>query len=91
MVNRRSTSSAKRDDDAFPIRLKFAVPPDGLGKRLDEINAWLRSNLPPHAFAIHSTRTIGGSAMAVYFTGLADAGAFVAAFPDVPLALPPGL
>lgn len=89
-MNRRSTPSAKRDDDAFPIRIKFAVPPEGLGKQLDVINAWLRANLQPATFAVHSARTIGGSAMAIYFTGLADAAAFVEAFPDVPLALPPG-
>jgi hypothetical protein len=90
-MSRRTTSSAKRDDDAFPVRLKFAVPPDGMGKRLDEINAWLRSNLPQNSFAVHGGRTIGGSALAVYFLGLDDAGGFLAAFPDLRLALPPGL
>ncbi len=89
-MTRRSTPSAKRDDDAFPIRIKLAVPPDGLGKRLDEIHAWLREKLPRDAYAVHSARAIGGSAMAVYFTSLADAAAFLEAFPDVPLPLPPG-
>lgn len=89
-MNRRSTPSAKRDDDAFPIRLKFAVPPDGLGKRLDEINAWLRSNLPSRAFAVHSARTIGGSAMAIHFLTLEDASALLQRFPDLQLAVPPG-
>lgn len=87
-MNRRSTPSAKRDDDAFPIRLKFAVPHDGLGKRLDEINAWLRSNLPQNAFAVHSARTFGGSAMAVYFLGLDDALRFREEFGDLSFAVP---
>ncbi len=89
-MNRRSTPSAKRDDDAFPIRLKFAVPPEGLGKRVDEINAWLRFSLPPGGFAVHSARTIGGSAMAVHFLDFKVAARFLEAFPDLPLALPPG-
>lgn len=90
-MNRRSTPSAKRDDDTFPIRLKFAVPPDGLGKRLDEVNAWLRSYVRPGGFAIHSARTIGGSAMAIHLLELADAMALVQRFPDLELARPPGI
>jgi hypothetical protein len=89
-MNRRSTPSAKRDDDAFPIRIKLAVPPGGLGKRLDEITAWLRDNLSSGAYAVHSARTIGGSAMAVHFLALVDAAAFLEVFSDVPLAMPPG-
>lgn len=85
-MSRRSTPAAKRDDDAFPIRLKLAVPPEGLGTTLDAVAAWLRRNLPREAFACHSARTIGGSAMAIYFLGIEDASRFLAAFPDVSLA-----
>lgn len=86
-MNRRSTPPAKRDDDAFPIRVKLAVPPEGLGKRLDEMNAWLRANLAAGSFAVHSARTIGGSAMAVYFIAIEDAVRFLDAFPNCLLAL----
>jgi hypothetical protein len=89
-VAQRSTTSAKRDDDAFPIRIKMAVPPDGLGKRLDEMQAWLRSNLAREAYAVHSARTIGGSALAAYFLTIDDAGRFLDAFPDTLLAVPRG-
>lgn len=87
-MTRRTTPAAKRDDDAFPVRIKLAVPSDGLGTTLDAIAAWLRGNLPRDAFALHSARTIGGDAMAVYFLGIEDAGRFLAAFPNVPLATP---
>lgn len=86
-MTRRTTPAAKRDDDAFPVRIKLAVPPDGLGTTLDAIATWLRGNLPRDAFALHSARTIGGDAMAVYFLGIEDAGRFLAAFPEVPLAI----
>lgn len=85
-MTRRTAPAAKRDDDAFPVRIKLAVPPEGLGKTLDAITAWLRDELPREAFAVHSARTIGGSAMAIYFLGIEDAGRFLAAFPDVSLA-----
>lgn len=88
-MNRRSTPSAKSDDDAFPIRVKLAVPAGGLGKDLDVMHAWLREHLSGR-HAVHSARTIGGSAMAVHFLALADAAAFLMAFPNAPLALPPG-
>ncbi len=87
-MNRRGTPSAKRDDDSFPIRVKLAVPPDGLGIRLDEMQAWLRDDLPRDRYAVHSARTIGGSALATHFLTINDAAAFLAAFPDVPLAVP---
>jgi hypothetical protein len=86
-MSRRTTPSTKRDDDRFPIRIKLAVPPDGLGKRLDEMQAWLRDNLPRDGYAVHSARMVGGSAMAVHFLAIDDAAAFLAAFPDTPLAL----
>lgn len=86
-MSRRSAPSAKRDDDAFPIRIKLSVPPDGLGKSLDEMVAWLKSWLPKEAFAVHSARVIGRSATAMHFTNMADAAALLKAFQDVPLAI----
>jgi hypothetical protein len=85
-MSRRSTPTAKRDDDAFPIRIKLAVPPYGLGPLLDDMQAWLRSNLPRDAFAVHSARTIGGDAVAIYFVAIDDAARFLAAFPSATLA-----
>jgi hypothetical protein len=89
-MTRRTTPAAKRDDDGFPIRVKLAVPPHtGFGNRLNDIHAWLRSNLPKGGFAVHSARMIGGDAMAVYFNAIEDAVRFLEAFPDCALALAP--
>lgn len=66
------------------------MPPNGLGPLLDDTNAWLRLNLPRDAFAMHSARTVGGDAVAVYFTRIGNAGSFLAAFPDVILAIQRG-
>lgn len=85
-MTRRSTPAAKRDDDAFPVRVKLAVPPNGLGSQLNDMHGWLRENLPTETWAVHGARTIGGSALAVYFIGIEDAGRFIEAFPQARLA-----
>lgn len=87
-MNRRTTPAAKYDDDAFPIRVKLAVPPLGLGRLANDIPAWLHANLETGTFATHSARTIGGNAMAVYFIDLNDAVNFKRAFPEALLAGP---
>ena len=85
-MSRRTAPAAQRDDDAFPIRIKLEVPPDGLGRLANEIPAWLQANLAAGSFATHSARTIGGSAMAVYFLRIEDALAFLDRHPQVDLA-----
>jgi hypothetical protein len=42
-----SIRQAKRDDLAFPVRVKVCVPDRGLGKTLDRMVVWLRENLGP--------------------------------------------
>lgn len=85
-MSRRSTPAAKRDDDAFPVRVKLAVPPEGLGRSVDAMHDWLGDNLPRGTWACHNARTIGGNAMAVYFLQIGDAARFIEAFPDARLA-----
>src|SRR5208282_2732168 len=41
----RAAQQALRDAERrFPVRIKIAVPPEGLGFRLDQIIAWLDAN-----------------------------------------------
>lgn len=88
-MTRRTTSQAKTDDSAFPIRVKLAIPYDdrqrwwGLNDRLQ---AWL-NEMGPRRCAIHSGGwSVKGQAMALYFRTLEDAQACVAAFPEFELA-----
>jgi hypothetical protein len=64
----------------FPVRIRIALPPDGLGSRLDQINAWLDANCGADAWAIASagTRGVLNDALAVYFLDPTLASAFVA-------------
>lgn len=85
-MDRRTTASAKRDDAAFPVRIKIVVPRMGLGRRLDDVEQWLRENVGKGNFACHSSRGIGTDAMAIHLRAVEDARAFVGNFPDLALA-----
>lgn len=85
-MTRHSTANFKRDDDAFPIRIKVAVPDQGLGQLANRYQQWLRDNLDPGYYAWQSSRSIGMFATAFYFTRIEDAVAFLAAFPETQLA-----
>ena len=64
----------------FPVRIRVAVPPAGLGTRLDEIKSWLDDNCGADCWAITPSGLRGfvNDAIAVYFCDAALAGAFVA-------------
>lgn len=92
---RRSEPQAKIDDRAFPVRVKFAVPPGGtrqISATLDDrMQAWLKSELARGEdgcvrWAWHSAPGIDGPAAALYFRSVADAHRFVDAFPEFELA-----
>lgn len=81
-----SIRQAKRDDLAFPVRVKIRVPGDGLGKSLDAMNDWLRANVPSPDYACHSAPGLACSTAAFYFRNVDTAHAFVRAFPAADLA-----
>src|SRR5262249_35051364 len=64
----------------FPVRIRIAVPPNGLVTRLAEIKAWLDDNCGADGWAITPSglRGVVNDAVAVYFCDAAMAGAFVA-------------
>src|SRR5579872_5873023 len=64
----------------FPVRIRIAVPPHGLGARLDDIKAWLDDNCGADGWAMTPSglRGVVNDAVAVYFCNAALAGAFVA-------------
>ena len=64
----------------FPVRIRIAIPPDGIDSRLDQLNAWLDANCGADAWAIApaGTRGVLNDALAVYFLDPTLASAFVA-------------
>ena len=83
---RRTAPRAKTDDAAFPVRLKFQIPPLGLGKRLDDVHRWLQTEVGVGQYAVHPAPSNGSSALALHLRGLEDARRFLAHFPDLALA-----
>jgi hypothetical protein len=86
---RRTTSQAKTDDQAFPIRVKLAIPHHdkamwwGLSQRLE---AWIKEVGPLRCVNHSGGWSVKGQAMALYFRTLEDAEACIAAFPEFELA-----
>lgn len=81
-----SIRQAKRDDLAFPVRVKVRVPAEGLGSLLNRMHAWLNENVGPFDHACHNQPGVACSTAAFYFRTTQAALAFVNAFPDAELA-----
>jgi hypothetical protein len=64
----------------FPVRIRVAVPPEGLGRRLTEITAWLDENCGADGWAMTPSgmRAVLNDAVSIYFLDATLASAFVA-------------
>lgn len=83
---RHSIRQAKRDDLAFPVRVKVRVPAEGLGSLLDRMHAWLNEHVGAFDHACHSQPGVACSTAAFYFRETGAAVAFLSAFPAAELA-----
>jgi hypothetical protein len=50
---RRSTPARLTDARRFRIKVKFAIPPAGLGRVTDDLYAWLIARLGRDGYAVH--------------------------------------
>jgi hypothetical protein len=77
---RAAQQAGREAERRFPVRIKVAVPPEGLGIRLDQIFAWLDANCGADRWtsAPPSTRGVVNDALAIYFADVTLASAFVA-------------
>jgi hypothetical protein len=64
----------------FPVRIRIAVPPNGLGQRYSQITAWLDENCGADAWAMTPSgmRGVLNDALSIYFADATLASAFVA-------------
>src|SRR5262249_38616300 len=64
----------------FPVRVRIAVPPGGLGQRHSQITAWLDGNCGADGWAITPSgmRGVLNDAVSIYFLDATLASAFVA-------------
>ena len=66
----------------FPVRVRIAVPPEGLGRQLEIIHAWLDETCGVEGWAVAPAGLAGvvNDALSFYFADAAFAHAFVARF-----------
>jgi hypothetical protein len=64
----------------FPVRIRIAVPPSGLGQRYARMTAWLDENCGAEGWAMTPSgmRGVLNDATSIYFLDTRLAGAFVA-------------
>jgi hypothetical protein len=64
----------------FPVRIRIAVPPEGLGRQHARMTAWLDENCGSDGWAMtpSGTRGVLNDALSIYFPDPALASAFVA-------------
>jgi len=64
----------------FPVRIRIAVPPAGLGQRHTQITTWLDENCGADGWAMtpSGTRGVLNDAVSIYFADATLASAFVA-------------
>ena len=79
LLDERRATTVRDAERRFPVRIRIAVPPEGLGGRLDQIIAWLDANCGADSWIStpSSTRGVVNDALAVYFVGVTMASAFV--------------
>ena len=79
----RAAMQAQREAERrYPVGVRIAVPPEGLGRQLEIIHAWLDETCGAEGWAIAPAGTTGivNDALTLYFEDAAFAHAFVARF-----------
>jgi len=77
----RAIQKALQDAELrFPVRIRIGIPPEGLGNRLGQMNAWLDANCGADGWTStpSSTRGVVNDAVAICFADVTLASAFVA-------------
>ncbi len=77
---RTAEQAAREAEHRFPVRIRIGIPPEGLGNRLGQMNAWLDANCGVDGWTStpSSTQGVVNDAFAIYFADAALASAFVA-------------
>jgi hypothetical protein len=81
-VIRVSARAQREAERRYPVRVRIAVPPEGLGRQLEIMHAWLDETCGPEGWATAPAGTTGivNDALALYFADAGLAHAFVARF-----------
>ena len=77
-----SMRAQREAERRYPVRVRIAVPPEGLGRQLEIMHAWLNETCSAGGWATAPAGTTGvvNDALALYFEDAAFAHAFVSRF-----------
>jgi hypothetical protein len=81
-VTRASLQTQRQAERRFPVRVRIAIPAEGLGRQLETMHLWLDETCGPDGWATAPSGLVGivNDAIAFYFEDAAFAHAFVARF-----------
>jgi hypothetical protein len=81
-MTRASIQARQHAERRFPVRVRIAVPLEGLGRQIETIHAWLDETCGAEAWGTAPAGLVGvfNDAIAFYFDDAAFAHAFVARF-----------
>ncbi len=81
-MTRASRQAQRAAERRYPVRIRIAVPPEGLGRQLAVMLGWLDETCGAEGWATAPAGTAGivNDAVAFYFADAAFAQAFVARF-----------
>jgi hypothetical protein len=81
-VIRASIRAQREAERRYPVRVRIAVPPEGLGRQIEIMHAWLDETCGAEGWATAPAGTTGivNDALAFYFEEAVFAHAFVARF-----------
>lgn len=81
-MTRASQQTQREAEQNFPVRVRIAVPPEGLGRQLATMHAWLDETCGAAGWSSTPAGMAGivNDAIAFYFGNAAFAHAFVARF-----------
>jgi hypothetical protein len=79
---RASVQARQQAERRFPVRVRIAVPPEGLGRQIEVMHAWLDETCGADGWATAPAGLVGilNDAIAFYFDNAAFAHAFVTRF-----------
>jgi hypothetical protein len=81
-MTRASMQARRQAERRFPIRVRIAVPPQGLGRQIEIMQGWLDQTCGTDGWAMAPAGFVGiiNDAIAFYFDDAAFAHAFIARF-----------
>jgi hypothetical protein len=81
-MTRAAIQARQQTERRFPVRVRIAVPPEGLGRQIEIMHAWLDETCGAEGWGMAPAGLVGvlNDAIAFYFDDAAFAHAFVARF-----------